>query len=840
MTSRSPERIPARAHRLAPKLATVTLETSLKPFDAFDDASLRTGVEEMFTQWSTLLATAGECSLLLWISDGSEILDWAGDLAAPVVWADTIGFNNVDADPYGEHKEPERVAVRYRDDPPALDYDRIRSLVRIIRETGESRGIPTRVGATFDPGPEFAASAFKFRRHPEILARGADVGIGPIIEMVRHFSVLDADDHRYAAYPDGIPTGTRFGEFLGRQADDYLAAMGFDYLWLSNGFGFSGYAWSELGESFDGASFHTNRTAGLRARALEFWDDLRRELSVPIEVRGTNQSAGIDIGADSVPALEIYERGHIAGPPPNSPWGPLNEDFGIEIGGYLSRIAMLPTGSEGYRFRFYANDPWFWQQPWWDFYHRETFDIHLPLSAARVTGDGTIQPPREVNILSIDTAHGVLDERCAREVGSAIAIDLETRPDAAGPLVWVYPFREYHEAMAADPETIARPYAEDWYLSAAIAAGLPLNTVVSTDELAGAQASGALGSSILIVPAGALAAHVITALRAHRDAGGHVVVYGSLRGVSDEALGLIGLGLIGLGPGTDASDGAAVIEGDLALVTDLVGDRLPGGRRRMLHHNALLSDGPIGVVHPVDGTRMLASVRTSAGAEAPYATAYGGGDLGSPGTAIWVRGSAPFDYSEPDERGVRHRILVDRARFDDAAALLRDAVATLGVSVSHELRSADGARAVLGIRRHAGGLWLSGYVPDTTTRLRLSFADGAPLLNHTEAWHEQGATVYQLPKSVHAECRVFVTQQAEGMLRCREIAPFPADRTRGLRVEGLTDARVVLTLPPATAAGARVETPTSPDAVIAHEGSDRIVVTGVSGVLSVAWREEGV
>lgn len=829
MTSRSPERIPARAHRLAPKLATVTLETSLKPFDAFDDASLRTGVEEMFTQWSTLLATAGECSLLLWISDGSEILDWAGDLAAPVVWADTIGFNNVDADPYGEHKEPERVAVRYRDDPPALDYDRIRSLVRIIRETGESRGIPTRVGATFDPGPEFAASAFKFRRHPEILARGADVGIGPIIEMVRHFSVLDADDHRYAAYPEGIPAGTRFGEFLGRQADDYLAAMGFDYLWLSNGFGFSGYAWSELGESFDGASFHTDRTAGLRARALEFWDDLRGELSVPIEVRGTNQSAGIDIGADSVPALEIYERGHIAGPPPNSPWGPLNEDFGIEIGGYLSRIAMLPTGSEGYRFRFYANDPWFWQQPWWDFYHRETFDIHLPLSAARVTGDGTIQPPREVNILSIDTAHGVLDERCAREVGSAIAIDLETRPDAAGPLVWVYPFREYHEAMAADPETIARPYAEDWYLSAAITAGLPLNTVVSTDELAGAQASGALGSSILIVPAGALAAHVITALRAHRDAGGHVVVYGSLREASAEALELLGLEL---------GDDTAATEGHLELATDLEGDHLPGGRRAMLSHNALLSDGPIELVRPVEGCRTLARIRTAPEAEVPYATAFGAAGPGSPGTAIWVRGSAPFDYSEPDERGVRHRMLVDRTRFDDAATLLRDAVSTLGVSVVHELRSADAARAVLGMRRHRGGLWLSGYVPDTTLRLRLSLSDGAPLLNHTEAWYEGGAAIYQLPKSVHAECRAYVTQEASGLMRCREIAPFPADRTRGLRIEGLTDARVVISLPPGAAAAARVETPQSPDAsVLRVGGTDRIEIRQVTGYLNVAWQE---
>src|SRR5690606_1142270 len=131
------------------------------------------------------------------------------------------------------------------------------------------------------------------------------------IAMVRHFSVLQPDDRAYAAFPDGIPAGTSFGEFLGRQAESFLGALGFDYLWLSNGFGFSSYAWSELGESFDGERFRSERTGELRSRALEFWRDLAAHLHHPVQVRGTNHTAGIDIGADSVPALEVYEAGYI-------------------------------------------------------------------------------------------------------------------------------------------------------------------------------------------------------------------------------------------------------------------------------------------------------------------------------------------------------------------------------------------------------------------------------------------------------------------------------------------------------------------------------------------------
>lgn len=802
------------------RLRRANLEVSLKPFTAYDPDSLRATVRTIFDQWSALLATADECSVLLWVSDGSEILDWRSDLDEEIEWARWIGFNNTDAAPYGEPKEPERVAVAFREGTPTVTYRDLAALVSTIKRVGAERGLPTSVGATFDPGPEFAPSSFKYDRHPEVVARGEDIGIGPIIAMVRHFSELRGDDRRYAAFPDGIPEGTSFGEFLGRQAQDYLGAMGFDHLWLSNGFGFSSYAWSELGESFDGTRFRTERVDDLRTRALGFWRDLARHLSRPVQVRGTNHTAGIDIGADAVPALEIYEAGVIDSPPPNSPWGPLNEDFGIELAGFMSRIAMLPAGADGYRFRFYANDPWFWQQPWWDFYHREPFDIDLPLAVSRVRGDGSVQPPTEVNVLTIDTAKGVLDERCAREVGGHVATALESAPDAPGPLVWVYPFREYHERMAADPSTIGSPHFEDWYLTSAINAGLPLNTVVSTDDLAGALDSGSLAESVLVSPAGALTAGVACLLESHATGGGTVLLYGSLTR-SEAARALVGLDL--------AEEG---LDGDLRLATGLAGDTtVTAALPTTLRHGPLLSDGPVReVVGARDDVAVLATVAAGE-RERAYASARRVGR----GRVLWVRGSSPFAYAEPDERGVRAHVPHDRGRLVDAGALARDLLATTGFSVSHELRTPSSGRAVQALHRSAGAYWFSGYLPDTTTRVRLALPEGAPVLHHQECWLSDGVATYQFGKSVRAECRVLVRQAAAGRLSCREMAPFPAHMTRGFRVTGLVDASVTLLLPPHVAE-LRVFVDGEPLALDDEPGG-RLTVGPVTGTLTTMWQE---
>ena len=73
------------------------------------------------------------------------------------------------------------------------------------------------------------------------------------------YTKLHADSVHYAGFPDGIPEGMPFGTFFGRQCQHFLTDMGFDYLWLSNGFGFGMETWSTTGAVFDGKDFDVTR-----------------------------------------------------------------------------------------------------------------------------------------------------------------------------------------------------------------------------------------------------------------------------------------------------------------------------------------------------------------------------------------------------------------------------------------------------------------------------------------------------------------------------------------------------------------------------------------------------
>lgn len=65
----------------------ITLEMSLKPFKVNDQGYIREVTEEVFTQWAALLRHADTVSVMLWTSDGSEILDYKGTLDQPLEWA---------------------------------------------------------------------------------------------------------------------------------------------------------------------------------------------------------------------------------------------------------------------------------------------------------------------------------------------------------------------------------------------------------------------------------------------------------------------------------------------------------------------------------------------------------------------------------------------------------------------------------------------------------------------------------------------------------------------------------------------------------------------------------
>jgi len=291
---------------------SVTLEVSLKPFKKTDPASIRWVCESIFSQWHALLKDCETVSIMLWAADGSELLDYTGRLDESFEWCCWIGQAQLPLDRYPDAEydlSPHLKKYYYMEDPPVMTYRILQSIITAIKEVG-SRHLPNaniRVGETFDIGPEFAVSDFKYRRHKEVTEGSSDCDRFGFVDCT---AVLHGDDYPYAAYPEGIPEGTPFGEFFGRQADRFLADLGFDFLWLSNGFGFSADPWSLQGKVFDGEHFDLTKLTETRQKVFAFWKQFRSGCpDFPVEVRGTNNSVGIDYATDAVPIYEIYNGG---------------------------------------------------------------------------------------------------------------------------------------------------------------------------------------------------------------------------------------------------------------------------------------------------------------------------------------------------------------------------------------------------------------------------------------------------------------------------------------------------------------------------------------------------
>ena len=167
--------------------------------------------------------------------------------------------------------------------------------------------------------------------------------------------------------------------------------------------------------------------------------------------------------------------------PPNSPWAALDGDFGLEMVGYLSRIAELPPG-DVFPFRFYTHDPWWLNSPWLDRYGRDPHDIYVPLSVARVNGKASITRPSYLEFLTIDNSWGQMPEQVPNEVIPHILSAMEDFSDAPGLVTWVYPFDEYHDMTFGASPRLDQVFFGDWFMRSAVNNGFPLNSVVSTKQ----------------------------------------------------------------------------------------------------------------------------------------------------------------------------------------------------------------------------------------------------------------------------------------------------------------------------------------------------------------------
>lgn len=763
------------------QLKSVSLELSLKPFRSVEPAYIESVCRKIFTQWRDLVADAQRIAVLMWTSDGSEILDYKGRLSDTFEWDRFIGGANRrqnwdkknDPDGRGLHTR----SYDYTAHPPVMRYENLKEIVATLKRVGrEMTGKNIEVGETFDPGPEFALSDFKYNRHNEV-CEGASMGLK---SMVCCYHTLNGDSYPYAAYPNGVPDGTEFGEFLGKQAQCFLTDLGFDYIWLSNGFGFGTETWGVTGALYDGKQFYPEKRSDCETKISRFWKLFRTYCNFPIETRGTNLTVGIDFSSDAVNHKMIYENVPALLPPPNSPWAALDGNFGLELAGYLSRAAELP--GEDYLFRFYIHDPWWLNSPWIDRYEGQPHDIYLPMSCARINRKGETVVANHLNILSIDNSFGEMPDRVPMEVTPYLLGAYRNAPDSPSPFVWVYPFREYSEMAGGRLE---KSFFEDWYLIAAINRGLPLSTVISTDCFVALrnQKKDFLKTSVLVSPVPDQSSPVNAALIDFVKNGGRLMLYGSTENAAPALLELLKI------THQDAVSGVF----DLVLSDRYEDGLIHGDYSRKARFGGSLTDGGlIETVLPGQGdVSLLASAVQDGVARTLAHTVQNPAWQG--GAVSWCRGSDCSRKATAADDSVKSDTTLNLELFP-IETLLRVQMADMGYPLQVTKQDKSVKEPVVMMHRHEGSVWYSGYCPDTTVEIGLKTPLGAPLLLANETYLSENMALYHFPRAWRHECRVFVQQESTGTLHAIEAISTAMGVERRIQVNGLKNA-VVYVLP---------------------------------------------
>lgn len=720
----------------------ITLEMTCKGFKKTDPAYIQQVCHEVFDKWKLLLKQAEQASIMLWTGDGSELLDYTGDMQTQIEWCYWVS----DA-PKKQSDGSYSEGYTYMQDPPKMTYGILKRIVEELKKAGKEilgENVPIRVGTTFDPGPEFAISSFKYVRHNELCSGYATSGN----VMICAYENMKADDFPYATFPDGVPEGTPFGTFMGRQAHRFMKDMGFDFIWLSNGFGFGKDTWSPTGVVFDGEQFYPEALEETKQKVETFWKLFTQELGdFAIEVRGTNMSMGMDLARDGVPLKQIYAGDYNLLPPPNSPWAALNGDYGLEVMGYMSRVAKLPK--DRYLFRYYIHDPWFLTSPWYDRYNSQPHDIYIPLSVARLGTSGEVMPPSNMHIMCVDNALGNMPDACVVEPLPHLMKAIKQFPDAPAPVVWVYPFDEYSDC--AGDQQMKQMYSEDWFVRDAINLGLPLSMVTSTDAFV-AQNKSLYRESIIVTPVPKADSPFEDAVLKYVQAGGKVIFYGNtiLSGKKFKEF-------LGLSYGDE-------ISGELEVCVN-------GKAQGTLMHTPVICGGGI------------CETGTSAHV---FATAQGRPIGVRKDNCIWVRGTVSCKY-------VSRAYLLQMFSEQDyflGESLIITALGMLGYALQFEKTEFERSPVIM-LHRNNNAFIMTVFQDSTTVKSKIRFPFGAPVLDGYETAIEDGFATYHFPKCEHRELRAFVEQDG-GIVKCREYPPRIIDNRcrRRIQISGLQNATV--------------------------------------------------
>lgn len=784
------------------KYNCITLETSIKPFKDLTSEGIKKCVNKYCDNWVHLINRSDEVAILLWVSDGNEIYEWRGNLKERLICANSIGFcnyDNPDMIMYNPDIEHYRVnkSVPYSSNPPKLTFAHLKEIINTFKiQIAERFNKPVRVGATIDPGPEFAPCRFKIEKHPELLL--ADNPNIPLkMRFMTHQAILSSDKEIYAGFPDGIPEGTSFGTFLGRQFATCKRDLGFDYIWFSNGFGYTHYPWDYKGEVFNGEVFNSEEALNQNKLLGEFWDDFRQECpDAPIEVRGSNFSLGMDISSDGCSHDLVMKKAFPEAPPCNPPWG--SRALGLEMTSFLSRIAKPYT--DHLLFRFYLNDPWFASTPWEDYYAREPFDIYSPTTASRILEDGSIQATDRLALLSVDTEKGELVTSQAIEVMPHLIRILDEMPDAPGPFIWVYPHDEYHEILNNKQNHLDYPFMHDWFMTQAINSGLPLNTVISSDVFNNLADSNKLPNAIYIAPVPVKTWQYEDKLINFIKHGGKVLLYGPVEKASQAILILLGIELNKNGLDGDfevetyfkqdiftkpaeSCDYLDANNAPVGLNADI--DKDQHSSQRIFRHYSIGSGGALFAEKSKSSTTSICVELSQNNKKRVYGI-FDTKKEWNNGAIAWIRGSVHFNPLNPKAQEPE---IDPVGYFKTSNDWMRRILSKFGWDFLQNRESENNKQALLFIKRHDNAFYFTGHKPDTTVTTSIKTPYGAPLYNESQTIIKDGYAFDNFGTSFYNEVRVFVKME-DGIVSSKEL-PVPKDLQRHLSISGLKNADLI-------------------------------------------------
>lgn len=823
------------------KLHDVQLELSLKSLRSSREEDIVFWAKEVTRMWQSLIRHADQLSILLWTGDGTEMLEYDRDLNRCFPWAMWIGRGS---NPHivPEEKDPRHESLdgypkTFTARPNRYSYGDLQRIVRLLKTTAEkATGLTVRLGTILEPGGEFLKSAWKSEHHPEALFCGEAI-MGSNIDCT---AILHKDEIAYAGFPAGIPEGTAWGTFFGRQAKLFMQDMGFDFLWMSNGHGMarSPYAYGWCGQFFDGEKFNPRGNDGVRAEILDFWNKFRTECpDTPVRLRGTDFPIGMDLVNHAVPYRELLDGSLGTIQPPNTPWPALTSNFGIALAGSMGRMSVA-RGS--LPFRHYTSDPWWANSAWINAFNRSPHDIYLNLSLAALQPDGSVKTADCVDFLTLDTSWGELPEWIPDEVIPHIKLGFSQAPDQAGPLVWIYPFDEYEAMTYAGEWQMAQVFSGDLFFQEALNNFLPVNTVVSSKTFVDHHEAGAKAyrDRVLIAPVPPAGSPFEKALIGVVRGGGTLMLYGSLARAGSELLELLAL------------KNEAPLEGEFEIHGLRPLDRQPVGADadKICHQPAICGGGLTEVqdtetahetLHTVlaqgqSATRVLAKVRRLG--------------AGSPGVLAWVRGTSSVDLGMEVDGGtlnLRAMKTFDSARYFRSEKLLRYLLPYFGYEVALERERPREFARHLAISRHRNAFHFRFFSEERGMKARLRLPIGAPILNGETLSLEDGAACYHFHRFLSAECRVFVRSNVGDYLECNITQSLNQRFKYRINLTGLNHATVCFFPPDGDCSKASVLL--NPDLrllTIGEPFASRMVQDGygtymvmdnITGILSFAW-----